>query len=385
MTSALPSDTDVLVIGGGIAGASALFHLARYGVSATLVERDRVAGGATDAAAGVLTPPLRQPYHETVRDRGEDQAREIWSFALRSVTSMGEALREIGAEEEAELDLSGGYVLAEPHTKEAVQRSWSTLAEAGFPATWMDRDGVREVCGARGLVGGYRLEGGGAMSPGGATRALARWAGSNGCRVVDQTRVTEVTRGDDGLVCRTDAGDVRARMVIYATHTDSRPFSTLVGNEVVPIRGQGFQARAPGLSPQPGCFATHWKMNVWRQGADGTLYVSGWRHNAWDRSYWKTQPELDPRLQTDLETWVAHTFPETELEITRRWSGIFGWTSDYLPLVGSLPGTPDEMVITGFSGGGLPFAFESGRILAAAIAGRDPVPGARLFNPRRFI
>ena len=48
-------------------------------------------------------------------------------------------------------------------------------------------------------------------------------------------------------------------------------------------------------------------------------------------------------------------FPGVELEITGRWSGIFGWTSDYLPLVGPLPGAPDEMVITGFSGGGLPF------------------------------
>ena len=59
--------------------------------------------------------------------------------------------------------------------------------------------------------------------------------------------------------------------------------------------------------------------------------------------------------------------------------------SDYLPLVGPLPGAPDELVISGFSGGGLPFAFECGRVLAHAVAGREPVPGGALFNPRRFI
>lgn len=381
----LPQRTDVLVVGGGIAGASTLYHLARYGVEATLVERGRVAGGATDAAAGVLTPPLRQPYHETVHDRGAEEARAIWAFARRSVAGMGEALRDIGAHEDAELDLSGGHVLAEPHTKEAVRRSYAGLADAGFPVTWLERDAVVEACGARGLIGGYRLEGGGAMSPGTATRALAGWAASHGCTVVEQTRVREVVRGDDGLVCRTDTGEVRAGMVVYATHTDSRPFSALVGDEVVPIRGQGLRARGPGLPTQRGCFATHWKMNVWRQDSHGTLHVSGWRHNAWDRSYWKTRPELDDRLQKDLESWVRNAFPGVTLEITHRWSGIFGWTSDYLPLVGPLPGAPDEMVITGFSGGGLPFAFESGRILAAAIAGKEPVPGARLFNPRRFL
>lgn len=381
----LAESTDVLVVGGGIAGVSTLFHLARYGVGATLVERGRVAGGATDAAAGVLTPPLRQPYHETVHDRGAEKAREIWSFAQRSVAGMGEALTEIGAAEEAQLDLSGGHVLAEPHTKEAVRRSYAALSEAGFPVSWLDRDGVEEACGARGLVGGYRMDGGGAMSPGPATRALARWAASRGCSVVEGTHVREVVRGEDGLVCRTETGEIRARMVVYATHIDSRPFSALVGDEVVPIRGQGLRARVPGLSVRRGCFATHWKMNVWRQAPDGTLHLSGWRHNAWDRSYWKTRPELDERLQEDLETWVRTAFPGAKLEITDRWSGIFGWTSDYLPLVGPLPGAPDEMVITGFSGGGLPFAFESGRILAAAIAGKEPVPGARLFNPRRFL
>jgi len=43
------------------------------------------------------------------------------------------------------------------------------------------------------------------------------------------------------------------------------------------------------------------------------------------------------------------------------------------------------MVVGGFSGGGLPFAFESGRVIAHAVAGLDEVPGARLFDPRRFV
>ena len=41
----LPERTDVLVIGGGIAGTSTLYHLARNGVEATLVEKERVGMG----------------------------------------------------------------------------------------------------------------------------------------------------------------------------------------------------------------------------------------------------------------------------------------------------------------------------------------------------
>ena len=382
---ALPERTDVLVVGGGIAGTSVLHHLAAAGIDATLVEREGVGRGATEAAVGVLSPPLRQPFHETVHDRGLEQARAIWSFALRSVKGLGEALRDLGAEKEAGLDLRGGWVLAETHSLEDVRRSCETLDQAGFDVHWAEADEIREVTGGRGFAGGYRLEGGGSLSPGPTARALARGAVDRGARVVEGVTVKGVDRTEGGLVCRTTAGHLRATMVIYATHVDSRRFSELLGDEIVPIRGQGLAAEVRGLEDMPGGFATEWKMNVWRRDPDGRLQMGGWRHEAWDRSYWKTRPEVDPRLQGSLEEWFRATFPAATLEVVRRWSGIFGWTSDYLPLVGPLPGTPDELVISGFSGGGLPFAFEAGRVLAMAVAGRDPVEGASILNPRRFL
>ena len=381
----LPDRTDVLVIGGGIAGTSTLPHLVRAGVEATLVERDRVGGGATQAAVGVLSPPLRQPFHETVRDRGADQAREIWDFALRSVARLGEALRELGAEEEVGLDLRGGWMLAESHSEHQIRLSCEALDAAGFGVRWMEADEVGALTGGRGFVGGYRLEGGGSLSPGPTARALARGAVAQGARVMEGVGVRGVERRGGELVCRTDEGEIRASMVVYATHVDSRRFSALLGDEIVPIRGQGLAAEVRGLAPMPGGFATDWKMNVWRRDADGLLHLGGWRHDAWDRSYWKTRPEIDERLQENLEDWFRSAFPHADLRVVRRWSGIFGWTSDFLPLVGPLPGTPDELVISGFSGGGLPFAFEAGRVLAAAVAGEEPIPGASILNPRRFL
>lgn len=384
-TAELPERTDVLVVGGGIAGASTLHHLTAMGIEATLVDRGEVGKGATEAAVGVLSPPLRQPFHETVRDRGIDEARAIWEFALRSIASLGEALREMGAEKEAGLDLRGGHVLAESHSQHQVRLSFEALEKAGFGVRWIGPDALREMSKGRGFVGGYFLEGGGALNAGATARILARGAAAAGARVLEGVKVDEVVRKDGGLVARTHRGEIRTSMVIYATHVDSRRFSELLGDEIVPIRGQGLAAEVAGLPPVRGSYATHWKLNVWRRAPDGLLNLGGWRHDAWDRSYWKVRPELDDRLQKDLEGWFRSAFPEVTLKVVRRWSGIFGWTSDYLPLVGPLPGTPDEMVIAGFSGGGLPFAFEAGRILAAAVAGQDPVPGAAILNPRRFI
>lgn len=376
---------DVVVVGGGIAGASAVFHLARADVSVALLEREKVGGGATSAAVGVLSPPLRQPFHETVRFRGEEVARTIWEFALRSIRGLGEALEARGAA--VRLDLSGGHVLAEGHSEHEVRDAHDALKASGFGVEWMEPDEVASLFGdrTRGFTGGYRIPGGGSVSPPAAARALVDDARSRGARVREGVTVQGVEREGGRLVCRTDRGEVGCEMVVYATHTESRRFSNLLGDEIVPIRGQALSARRPDGFRCPGCAATHWKLNVWRTTAD-ELLLGGWRHDAWDRSYWKTRPAVDEHLQDDIVHWFEAAFPGVgSLEVHRRWSGIFGWTADYLPLVGPLPGTPDELVISGFSGGGLPFAFECGRVVAHAVTGRQQVPGAELFNPRRFV
>ena len=50
--AALPDRADVVVVGGGVMGASAAFHLAEAGVSVLLVERGELSGGSTSRAAG---------------------------------------------------------------------------------------------------------------------------------------------------------------------------------------------------------------------------------------------------------------------------------------------------------------------------------------------
>lgn len=385
----LPTDADVVVVGGGIAGTSVAFHVAEAGVDIVLFERGEIGGGATGAAVGVLSPPLRQPFHETVHMRGRDAATAIWRFAERSVRGIGETLRTLDAVVEAELDLSGGWILAEPHTAHEVRASFEALRESGFEVEWYDGAAIRDRSEGHGFTGGFRLAGGGCFDPAGAARALAYGARARGARVIEGAEVTDVARGARGGL-RVQVGDhrVEARMVVYATHVESRRFSRLLADEIVPIRGQGVAVRLPRPFPANGSFATHWKLNVWRRSPDDarTLYLGGWRHDAWDRSYWQMRPEVDGRLQEELVEWFGQAFPGLGTPaVVDRWSGIFGWTADFLPLVGPLPGSPEEMVIGGFSGGGLPFAFESGRVIAHAVAGLDEVPGARLFDPRRFV
>lgn len=54
-TQILPSQTNVVVIGGGITGISTAYWLSKNGIEVTLLERRRICGGQLDVMVGILT------------------------------------------------------------------------------------------------------------------------------------------------------------------------------------------------------------------------------------------------------------------------------------------------------------------------------------------
>lgn len=381
-----PGSCEVAVIGGGIAGVCTALHMARAGVEVVLLEKSRIASGATGAAVGLLSPPYRQPFHRTVRHRGQAGARATWDVARRSVEGMVGFLEEAGAADDVGLDRSGGFVVAEAETLDDVRQAFEALQRAGVPAEWMASGEVAERSGFPCFPGGYHLPGPGALDPVRLTHAVAKAAQGAGARLVEEAEVRGVDREAGRFRVSTGRGDTRCEMVMYAVHAHGRRFSEFLGDEVVPIRGQGLQTHPRGEGepgPPLGGWSTHQQLNAWRWTPAGALRMAGWRYDAWDRSYWKLRPDVDDALQEELEGWARRTF-EGVPAVADRWGGVYGWSADHLPLVGPLPGRTGEMVVAGFSGSGIVLAWEAGRMMSGIVTGAPPRVGQELFNPRRF-
>src|SRR5437660_1138567 len=89
----LPGKSDVVVIGGGIAGTSLLWHLSARRIDAALVERHHIAWGASGRNAGFLLAGVASSYAEAVRTYGRSRAREIWDVTNENHDRMIEPAR----------------------------------------------------------------------------------------------------------------------------------------------------------------------------------------------------------------------------------------------------------------------------------------------------
>src|SRR5437870_1717668 len=134
-----PAKADVLIIGGGIAGTSLLWHLTNRRVDAVLVEREHIAWGASGRNAGFLLAGVASSYAEAVHTYGREKAREVWELTNENHDRMIEAARdqEIGYRR-----LGTGILPDSDKERALLIESEQLLQEDGFAARW---DGSRLI------------------------------------------------------------------------------------------------------------------------------------------------------------------------------------------------------------------------------------------------
>ena len=89
---------DVVVIGGGLTGATAAYVLASGGLDVMLVEADRLAGGSTAGSLGVIVPEPDARFRDVEAINGRRVPRIVWGKPRGVVLRWGAAR---GALEEA--------------------------------------------------------------------------------------------------------------------------------------------------------------------------------------------------------------------------------------------------------------------------------------------
>ena len=319
----LPERADVLVVGGGITGVS-LLHWLRGRADAVLVERDRIAAGASGRNAGFLTAGAAGCHAAAVRRHGRSRAGALHAFTVETHELLAEAL---AGRSPAYRRIGSCMRAADPEEADVLEESCELLREDGFDAGW---DGaIREG------VTVERLE-----------------AGPDGVRVIAGRR------------------ECRAGAVVLATNAYTRLLAPEVPIEPVRAQMAATGPAAPGLMDLP--TSSDRGYGYWRQLADGRVLAGGYRDRAMEEEVgYEAVPTR--RVQAHLDAHL-HALGAGRA-ITHRWAGIMGFTADELPIVGPLAGRPDVWVCGGYTGRGLAFAFHCARRLADALTGSRPATG----------
>ena len=85
ITSDLPGEADVLIVGSGLTGLTAALRLARGGKSVVVVDSGEIASGASSVNGGMVSPDIKAGIKVIFDQHGPELGREMWQATVRSV------------------------------------------------------------------------------------------------------------------------------------------------------------------------------------------------------------------------------------------------------------------------------------------------------------
>ncbi|WIN00240.1 FAD-dependent oxidoreductase [Actinoplanes oblitus] len=365
-------DTDVVVIGGGIAGLCTAWELTQAGHRVALLEADRIATGVTGYTTAKLSVLHTLVYDRIRSSFDQVSARQYARSQQAAVDRVAEVAGRLGVD--CELERLPAYTWAESEdTLEQVRAEADAAAAAGLPATFVTETGLPFP-----VAGAIRVDGQAQFHPRKYLLALADDLTRAGGRVFERTRATGLDEGETCTVTTEAGHTVTARHVVIATHYPVFD-RALLFTRLEPRRELVVAAAIPAEQDPRGTFITpdHHTRSVrtapYRAG-ERLLIVTG-------EHFTPGSGDAAEHWQR-LADWTRERFPDAR--IVYRWATQDNSTTDRIPFIGRFhPGADNVYVATGFGGWGMSSGVLSGQLLAALIGGDAP-EWAGLYDPRRL-
>jgi glycine/D-amino acid oxidase-like deaminating enzyme/nitrite reductase/ring-hydroxylating ferredoxin subunit len=369
------SRTSVAVLGGGIAGLTTAYLLAREGRAVAVVEAGRIAAGVSGYTTAKVSVQHNLVYADIESRHGADAAKQYadsQSQALRWI-------RDTVTAEQIDCELEERASLVYTEIEDDVDQVSAEVDAAG--AAGLDMSLVESSSLPWPIRAGAALDGQLQFHPRKYLLALAERIVAAGGRIVEDTRALDVRTDGESPVVVTDHGELQCDDVVVATHYPFLDrgllFARLAPYRDVVVASVIDEASDPGIvaistGSEPG--GTHSVRTAPYDDGRRLLIVTGGQYKT------GTREDVESRYD-ELAGWTAERFPGSEPAY--RWSTQDTSSVDRLPMIGLLPrGGEHIWVATGFSAWGMTSGTLSGLILNDLVQGRRN-PFADLYDPRR--
>lgn len=342
-------------MGGGVAGSSIAYHLTRAGARVTLLERWKIAAGASGASAG------------GVRHQGRD-VREF-PLAFRAIE------RWLTLEQELDADLhyrrdGHATTIEDEADLPALQDSVQSQRAQGLDIYVVQGDELRHLISgiSPSVIAAAYTPHDGHADPTLTTQAFANAAERQGATVRTGVTVTGIgMNGGQATGVETSAGPVAADVVVLAAEAWSIELAAGIGVDLH-CSPQAYQAMTtqrmqPHLEQVLGSVR---RMISLKQLPDGRYLLGGG---------WPGQFALAEPRGTVIEENIANNHAEavgilpdvSRAVVQESWIGIDAHAHDEVPVLGHVDGFDGLVVATGFSGHGFALSPAVGEAIAGLI------------------
>ena len=351
--------TRVVVIGGGIVGASILYHLTKLGwTDVVLVERKQLTAGSTWHAAGGFHSMNSDPNMARLQDYAISVYKEVEEISGQDVG----------------MHLTGGITIAATEERwEVVRYEHEKLKVLGIESRLVGPSEIRDLCpiiDTSKVIGGLFVDNEGNLDPYGSTHAMAKSARMAGAQVYVKTMVTNLVHKSDGSwTVVTDQGNIHCEHVVNAAGLWAREVGQMAGVHV-PIVPMEHHYIITGDMEELKDWDSELPLVL---DPDGEIYLRQERHGVllgvyeqkstpWsvDGTSWDYAEHdlLEPRLENIEEELMRgfERYPSVaDAGIKRIVNGPFTFAPDGNPLVGPVRGVQNYWsacgVMAGFSQG----------------------------------
>ena len=344
--------TDVLIIGGGMAGILCAYELHRAGIDCVLVEADRLSLGTTQNTTAKLTSQHGFIYRKLLDTFGPEVARGY----LRANEEALSRYRQLCGQIDCDFSPQSNYIYSrsDPASLEAELKA---LSQLGYPGKLAEDLPLPFP-----TVGAVMFEHQGQFHPLKFLRGLLP-----GLRIYENSPVRELKN----QTAVTDRGSIHADSIIVATHF---PFLNKHGSYFIKMYQQrSYVLGLKGIPQLNGMYLDAAENGLsFRMQGDTLLLGGGGHRTGCKGGGWR-----------DLEALAAMYYPGCQ--ITHRWSAQDCMTLDGIPYIGRYSSrTKNLYVATGFNKWGMTNAMVAARILTDLIRGKGN-PYGEIFSPSRSI
>jgi sarcosine oxidase subunit beta len=362
--SELPPTADVVVVGGGVHGASIAYHLAGKGAGrVVLLEKKFLASGPTGRSTAVVRRTYAHPYLTVSANRSAEVYRN-WKEIVGDDCGYQEIgwVQFVGHQDRPVLE---GVVARARQVGGQVRTIGLDEVRALVPA--MAVDDIGAAC--------YE-EHSGCADPALTTNAFANRARDLGARIVQYTEVTEIrAAGDKVTGVRTTTGEIDAPVVVVCAGLWANRLTAPLGVEI-PIEPRRHQMI---IFRRPVEFPTHPAVYDLIQGTycrpdhgDLTLYGITRYAEVADPERYNEAADFEEIVKTTEA--IAYRFPVMERGLSRGgYAALYDETPDHMPALGPVPAMAGLYLDCGWSGHGFKHAPVTGDVISELIlSGRCP-------------